>query len=256
MKALLFLLIAAAAQAQYVVAPAATYSGGWVLYAGRDVKTAPLAYGGTALATDPAWAGRIVLVDRQSGGPSLAIKLKNVLDSGGIAMVIANDQSGGVPALSMGSTAATSSTVIAVSQADGLALRAIAGQNLTLRPDPPPAQTLDMTEFKAAVADFKASAAKLETLLTRAPVFAIAGYLVQSKGTVQEGSKVTFIATADGTPAPTFTWKKDGVLIPGATSSTMVFTQIAVSDSGSYVAVASNVAGTAESAPQVLTVVP
>ena len=72
---------------------------------------------------------------------------------------------------------------------------------------------------------------------------------------VLPGSRVILTATAEGEPAPTYTWKKDGVLIPGATSATYVIASAGPEHAGSYVAVATNVAGRAESAPEVITVI-
>jgi hypothetical protein len=70
------------------------------------------------------------------------------------------------------------------------------------------------------------------------------------------GSTVTFEATAEGSPAPTFTWKKNGVTIDGATSATLQLVAVTSADSGEYVAVASNTEGAAESLPAKLNVIP
>lgn len=61
------------------------------------------------------------------------------------------------------------------------------------------------------------------------------------------GSKVTFLATADGSPAPVFQWIKDGQDIPGATGSTYVIQSFGPEHAGRYMVRASNVAGSATS---------
>jgi hypothetical protein len=70
------------------------------------------------------------------------------------------------------------------------------------------------------------------------------------------GSNVTFSATAEGSPAPTFTWKKNGVVIDGATAATLQLVAVTSADSGEYVAVATNTEGAAESLPAKLNVIP
>lgn len=68
------------------------------------------------------------------------------------------------------------------------------------------------------------------------------------------GAPVTFTAAANGSPAPTYQWQKNGVNVPGATSSSLSFASVAVSDAGSYTVIATNSAGSATSAAATLTV--
>lgn len=68
------------------------------------------------------------------------------------------------------------------------------------------------------------------------------------------GSNVTFIATADGSPAPTFQWRKNGSPIPGATTATLSFSGVTLADAASYSVVATNEAGSAVSPDEVLVV--
>lgn len=68
------------------------------------------------------------------------------------------------------------------------------------------------------------------------------------------GDTATLTVAASGNPTPTYQWKKDGVSIAGATSATLTLSNVQASDAGSYTAIASNVAGTATSAPAALTV--
>lgn len=73
--------------------------------------------------------------------------------------------------------------------------------------------------------------------------------------TVAAGASVTFIAAANGSPAPTYQWKKDGVTISGATGSSYTIASVTAGDAGNYTVVASNLAGSATSNAAVLSVV-
>ncbi len=64
---------------------------------------------------------------------------------------------------------------------------------------------------------------------------------------VFSGSAVVITAAASGTPAPSYQWRKDGVVIPGATSSTLNFTQVQLADAGNYALIATNARGVASS---------
>ncbi len=76
------------------------------------------------------------------------------------------------------------------------------------------------------------------------------------------GAKVTLYAVADGTPAPNFTWKKDGVIVvtgngvevKGERGDIIVITSFKPENEGTYVVYATNIAGTANSADEVLTI--
>lgn len=61
--------------------------------------------------------------------------------------------------------------------------------------------------------------------------------------TVLVGTRVPFVATADGNPAPSFDWLKDGVKV--ASGATFVIEAAAESDSGTYTVRATNTEGTA-----------
>lgn|GEM_PF-2165501 len=72
--------------------------------------------------------------------------------------------------------------------------------------------------------------------------------------TATVGTPVTLTAAANGSPAPTYQWKKNAVNISGATSASLSFGSVAVSDAGSYTVVATNSAGSATSNAATLTV--
>ena len=72
--------------------------------------------------------------------------------------------------------------------------------------------------------------------------------------TVNAGVSVTLSGAASGTPAPTYQWFRNGVAVGGWTNATLTLGSVTTNDSGSYVVVATNVAGTATSTAAVLTV--
>ena len=67
------------------------------------------------------------------------------------------------------------------------------------------------------------------------------------------GNSVTLSVVAAGTPMPTYQWRKNGIIIPGATNSAHTVPRVLVGDLGSYSVVATNAAGTATSNNSVLT---
>ncbi len=73
--------------------------------------------------------------------------------------------------------------------------------------------------------------------------------------TVTVGRPVTFTVTANGTPAPTFQWRKGGVAIAGATTATLTLAAVAAPDAGDYTVVVSTAAGSVTSLVATLAVV-
>ncbi len=72
--------------------------------------------------------------------------------------------------------------------------------------------------------------------------------------TVSTGSNATLSVAATGSPAPTYQWRKNGVLVSGATSSSLTLSNVQASDAGSYTVVVTNLAGIVSSTPATLTV--
>jgi len=75
-----------------------------------------------------------------------------------------------------------------------------------------------------------------------------------SGGSIVEGASVKFTAAADGTPAPTYQWRRNGAVIPGATGTSFSLASVTIADAGTYTVLASNSAGTTSSNGAVLTV--
>ena len=73
--------------------------------------------------------------------------------------------------------------------------------------------------------------------------------------TASVGESVTFSVSASGTPAPTYQWQRNGVAIAGATATTYVVPNVALSDNGAvFRVVVSNTAGSVTSTEATLTV--
>jgi hypothetical protein len=75
-----------------------------------------------------------------------------------------------------------------------------------------------------------------------------------TEGAISAGSDVTFIATADGFPAPTFQWYKNGTIIAGATTSTLLLSAVTLADAAVYHVVGSNHVGSVISPEETLVV--
>jgi alpha-tubulin suppressor-like RCC1 family protein len=77
-----------------------------------------------------------------------------------------------------------------------------------------------------------------------------------ASATKNVGQSVTFtvVINSDVNPAPTFQWKRNGVVIPQATLSSYSIGAVSQADSGTYTVTISNSAGTITSTPALLTV--
>ena len=73
--------------------------------------------------------------------------------------------------------------------------------------------------------------------------------------TTNAGSTVTFTVAASGNPAPTFQWRKNGVDISGAASTSYTINGVSVVDAGNYTVLATNTVGSVLSNAAVLTVI-
>lgn len=62
--------------------------------------------------------------------------------------------------------------------------------------------------------------------------------------TVLTGATVAFNVSATGSPAPTFQWRKDGVVLAGQTKPSLILTNVTAANAGSYTVVATNGVGT------------
>ena len=72
--------------------------------------------------------------------------------------------------------------------------------------------------------------------------------------TVTNAGTVSFSATATGSPAPAYQWRKEGTNLTGQTTSTFSIGSATTNDAGNYTVVASNASGSATSHVATLTV--
>ena len=73
---------------------------------------------------------------------------------------------------------------------------------------------------------------------------------------VRQGEELALTVDAAGTRAPVYRWRKDGVLIAGATAATYAKPAAVTADAGSYTVVVSNPTGTVTSLPAPVVVLP
>lgn len=68
------------------------------------------------------------------------------------------------------------------------------------------------------------------------------------------GGNATFSVTAQGTPTPTYQWRRNGSNIPGATSAFLTRNGVTIGDAGDYTVVVTNSCGSTTSDPATLSV--
>ena len=114
----------------------------------------------------------------------------------------------------------------------------------------PPPPTVDLAPVLAGIAELK-------TLITSTPppppseppppTLPPPIILPPDPDSVKIGGTVTLKATADGIPAPTFKWYRNGVTYPGWDTDTIVLSGFSTNDIGEYIVEveAANEAGTA-----------
>lgn len=74
--------------------------------------------------------------------------------------------------------------------------------------------------------------------------------------TVKAGNSVSFTVVATDFPTPSYQWKKDGVTLAGDTSATINITRAQFADTGTYVVIVSNIAGSVTSNQAKLALIP
>jgi hypothetical protein len=74
--------------------------------------------------------------------------------------------------------------------------------------------------------------------------------------TIEEGETALLFVTAVGTPAPSYQWKRNGVILPGEVNDTLSFENAQLGDEGMYSVTVSNSAGSVNSQVVNLTVNP
>lgn len=107
-------------EANSITVSGTSYAANHLENSARGTVNATLVYGGLGTATNAAWSGKLVLLDR--GTNSFYEKVRNVQLSGGVGCLIANNVPGGfLGTLGDGNTA--SIPALSLSQEDGVALK-------------------------------------------------------------------------------------------------------------------------------------
>jgi sugar lactone lactonase YvrE len=116
------------------------------------------------------------------------------------------------------------------------------------------AQPSDAGNYDVVVTGRYGSITSDRVTLTVVPPFAPSITSQPTDRVAVQGSSVTFTAGVSALPRPRFQWRKDGVNIGGATSSSLFLVNLIVADAGIYDVVATNNQGVAISRGASLTV--
>ena len=84
---------------------------------------------------------------------------------------------------------------------------------------------------------------------------AITAQITPSTVITNVGSNVTFTVTANGSPAPTFQWRRNNTNVNGATLTLLTLNNVQFTNQGTYTVVISNSVGSVTSAPATLQVI-
>lgn len=114
----------------------------------------------------------------------------------------------------------------------------------------------DAGKYSVVVTNIAGSATSREATLTvSAPIPLTFSFHSQSQ-TLFQGQALSLNSLVNGSSPITYQWRKNGTNLAGATGSSFSISSIAISDSGSYIVVATNPAGSVTSNPAVVTVNP
>lgn len=120
----------------------------------------------------------------------------------------------------------------------------------------PGALAADAGSYYVTVANAYGNATSTAATLTVNPATPITYSGSGTAQTAYVGQSLTLYMYAYGSTPITYQWQKNGVNIPGATSSSYILNPVALGDAGTYTQVATNAAGSATSPAITLTVNP
>lgn len=136
---------------------------------------------------------------------------------------------------------------------DGVAIAGATGASLNIAD----AQSFNAGSYTVVVTNSAGSVtSSAATLTVNVPVNApkITSQPVGASVTI--GGTAVFAVVAEGSPAPTYQWRKNGASISGATNPSLALSSVQAGDAGTYDVVVTNAGGTATSAPAKLEVKP
>ncbi|MBI5689538.1 MAG: immunoglobulin domain-containing protein [Verrucomicrobia bacterium] len=115
--------------------------------------------------------------------------------------------------------------------------------------------TADAGTYSVIVRNAAGSATSREATVTVTPATPVSFSSSASTRTVYVGASFSISPSINGSTPQTYQWQKDGVAIPGATSSFFSLSAVALGDAGRYTLTATNAAGSATSPETTLVVV-
>lgn len=185
-----------------------------------------------------------------AGSPFDNIPLRNVApgqNTIGLANLVQVSSIGVVPIY----PAATGNSVLTfsvTSSAPTVATGTVSGSTLTVSPVAGGTAVLNV---RATDTNGNAAAGTLTVTVNAAPVAPVFATQPVAQ-TIASGSTVVFNSSASG--SPTYQWRRNGNVVPGATSATLVLSGATAAVAGTYTVIATNDAGVATSTAATLTV--
>ncbi len=248
-----------AAEPVAVTAGAATYAAQPITGAASGTVTALLVFGG--LGNPPAvpsdWVGKVVLVDRgplpnETAGIPFSVKIKNALDSGAAAIIVADDIAQPLASFRI-DPPGSQLTAVGVTQADGAALKLKVGTSVRIGPVvvPQPATGPVLPDPAGNFGKYLAVGPDGNYALisgAEPPT----GLTFTTGATI--GKPLTFAVAALGITPFSYQWTRDGKVLPGATGPTLTIASVASGDGGQYVCQVSNANGSTPSAAVIVTI--
>ncbi len=117
------------------------------------------------------------------------------------------------------------------------------------------ARTSDSGNYRVRVSNSGGSVLSSPATLTVTPATFAPQIQTQPQSlTVPAGGAAAFSVSATGLPAPAYQWSKDNAPLPGATSATLLLSNVAPDNAGSYTVRVANSVGSIISAAAILTV--
>jgi hypothetical protein len=113
------------------------------------------------------------------------------------------------------------------------------------------ATTADAGRYTITATNSSGTSVATANLVVRAPPQILTAPESQS---IFAGDSLTLRVTASGVPAPTFQWRRNGAVLPGATNSSFTLATATAANAGNYDVVVTNALGTVTSPAAIVTI--